>query len=1374
VTASNRVAGGSEVASRTRIAPRLILTVVVTALSAAAPVTAQQDAISQSAKTQIDALVAAKASRTPAQQKINSRLLFALKMARGEPIAAGIRRLNINLPDVNARGAVVDLRVEVSQALLDQLARLGAEVIEVNSMYRHVRIRVTLNELETIAALPQVSSIQPKQEALIQRGPVVTASLQQPLDSPPITNVGSRMSEGDWKHRANIARSTYGVDGTGVKIGVLSDGVSSLSSSQSLGDLGPVTVLAGQTGTGDEGTAMLEIIHDIAPGAQLYFATAFTSMASFAQNIRNLRAAGCDIIVDDVGYSVETPFQDGQITTSATNGGIVIQAVKDVTADGALYFSSAGNSGNKNDGTSGTWEGDFVDGGAASGPLAGAGRVHNFGGQTYDVVTAASGNPITLFWSDPLGASSNDYDIYRLDSTGTVVVDASDSVQSGTQDPFEIMGQGFANDRIVIVKFAGSARFLHLDTNRGRLSISTQGETHGHNATSAANSFGVAATSAQINGLNPFNSSHAVEAFSSDGPRRIFFQGNGAAITPGNLLASGGQLLQKPDLTAADGVSVTGVGGFSSPFFGTSAAAPHAAAIAALIKSRNTGLTASQIRSALLSGAIDIESAGVDRDSGSGIIMADTALAATPPPAVITAVSATPNSGAGLSQSFALAYSDTVGASDLQQTWVWFNATFASSSANSCMIYYTRATNTLNLLNDAGSAWQSAALGAATTVQNTQCAVNVGSSSASLSGNSLTLTLAMTFKGPFAGAKNIYMYADNLFGASSGWQDRGDWTVAAPAIVTADAATPNAGMGTTQTFALAYSDSAGATDVSQLWVWINATFAPSAANSCMLYYVRATNTLNLLNDAGVSWESMVLGGGGTLQNSQCAIALGGTMATPTGNTLTLTLAVTFKPAFAGAKNIYMYAQNATGASSGWQDRGDWTVPAAPTPIVTADSSTPGTGTGATQTFAMAYSDSAGATDLSQLWVWINATFAPSAANSCMLYYVRATNTLNLLDDAGASWQSAVLGGGGTLQNSQCSVALGSSMATPTGNTLTLTLAVTFKPAFAGAKNIYMYAQNATGASSGWQDRGDWTVPAGPTAIVTADSSTPGTGTGGTQTFAMAYSDSAGAADLSQLWVWINATFAPSAANSCMLYYVRATNTLNLLNDAGVSWESMVLGGGGTLQNRQCAIALGGSTATPTANTLTLSLALTFKTAFAGAKNLYMYAQNDTGASSGWQDRGDWTVPSTVSTVTADSVTPNAGSGSTQTFALLFSDTAGGVNLTQAWVWFNATFASSAANSCMAYYDKSTNEIYLINDAGTAWLPGTLGTSATLQNASCVFALGSSSISVSGNILTLTLATTFKPAFTGAKNIYMYAANAAKNSGWQTRGSWMVP
>ncbi|HEU4391287.1 MAG TPA: S8 family serine peptidase, partial [Blastocatellia bacterium] len=443
--------------------------------------------------------------------------------------------------------------------------------------------------------------------------------------------VGSANSQGDVTHKANVARSTFGFNGAGVRIGVLSDGATNLATSVALGDLpSNVTVLPGQTGTGDEGTAMLEIIHDLAPGAELFFATAFNGIASFAQNIRDLRAAGCDIIVDDVIYFAETPIQDGQTggVVSTTNGGMIQQAVNDVTAAGALYFSSAGNDGNADDGTGSAWEGDFVDGGTLA--LLPGGTVHLFfAGSQFNPITAAPMNPspANLFWSDPLGGSANDYDLFVLNASGTSVVASSTNIQTGTQDPFEqVTGLAMATgNRIVILKKAGAAnRFLHLTTNGSRLLANTSGQMRGHAC--AANAYGVAATPAVGPFPGPFNSGNVSETFTSDGPRRIFFTAGGTAITPGDLSSTGGTLRQKPDITAADGVAVTGVGGFGSPFFGTSAAAPHAGAIAALLKSANSSLTPAQIRTALTSTAIDIETPGVDRDTGAGIVMAFEAL----------------------------------------------------------------------------------------------------------------------------------------------------------------------------------------------------------------------------------------------------------------------------------------------------------------------------------------------------------------------------------------------------------------------------------------------------------------------------------------------------------------------------------------------------------------------------------------------------------------------------------------------------------------------------------------------------------------------------------------------------------------------------
>jgi hypothetical protein len=615
----------------------------------------QPSGISVNAALQMNALQQDKAARTPAQRKIDSNILYTTRMLAGQAAAPGVDSLYTGVELDENNNIVVDIVAHVTGELFHELQAAGAQVLYKNVALRSVRAIIPPQQVERIAASPDVIFISPKQGFMTRRmenrsAPAggfqrraarVRQQLQSVLNQAgvPIVGQGSVETEGDFTHRTLDARGAFGVDGSPLKIGVLSDGVSNLVESQNLGDLPPtcgtppcVTVLSGQAGSGDEGTAMMEIIHDMAPGASLYFATADNSIASFAQNIRDLRAAGCNIIVDDVFYFVETPFQDGQASSvvSTSNGGVVTQAVNDVVADGALYFSSAGNEGNEDDSTSGTYEGDFS-GVAAASPLP-SGKVHNFGGTTYDAITSPGMQVLGLWWADPLGGSSNDYDLYVLNSTGATVLAASTNIQSGTQDPVELIGSAYAvnNNRIVVFQNTGAAdRFFHLGLIRGTLAATTAGETHGHSAASGA--YTVAATPAYgafTTGYptgpypDPFNTGNVVELFSSDGPRRVFFEGDSTAITPGNFSSTGGEVLDKPDVTAADGVSVTGVGGFGSPFYGTSASAPAAAAVAALVLAADPSLTPAQVRTTLTSTAVDIMGSGFDRDSGNGIVMA--------------------------------------------------------------------------------------------------------------------------------------------------------------------------------------------------------------------------------------------------------------------------------------------------------------------------------------------------------------------------------------------------------------------------------------------------------------------------------------------------------------------------------------------------------------------------------------------------------------------------------------------------------------------------------------------------------------------------------------------------------------------------------
>ena len=665
-----------------RNVPASALLVLLFLFGADGPLLAQE-ALSPSALQQIQAILEDKKTRTPAQRRVNSNLLYEARQMRGLPIAAGVPTLQTGI-EVGARGeVVVDITATVTSSVLDMIEKVGGRVIEYFYDYRSIRAEVPLLAVESLAAHPDVQFIQPRQQAMLNRMMPPQASATQGVTTsllksvrpgfagraaavrsqlaealkgmsgakPEGTNRTAKVntSQGVVTHRADLAASIFWANGTGVKVGVLSDGVSSLAAVQASGDLPAVTVLPGQGGAAgdDEGTAMLEIVFDMAPGAQLYFATAFTSLASFATNIHSLQAAGCNVIIDDVSYFVETPFQMGQTAgvLSNTNGGLVTQAVNDVTAAGVLYFSSAANSGGKDKNTSGTWEGDFVDGGAVGPPILETGRLHDFdpgvGVTAFDALTANAGAFPVLFWSDPLAGSSNDYDLFLLNSAGSAVVSGSTDTQDGTQDPFEFIGVTplTSGQRLVIVKFSGSARFLHLDTNRGRLNFNTQGSTHGHNAPPSANAFSVAATPAAtaIGGPpnptgpfpNPFNALNTIEIFSSDGPRQFFFNADSTAITPGNFSSTGGVIRQKPDLTAADGVACAAPG--FNPFYGTSAAAPHAGAIAALVKSRNPSLTSTQISAILTSSLIDIEAPGWDRDSGGGILDAFAAVQGAAP-----------------------------------------------------------------------------------------------------------------------------------------------------------------------------------------------------------------------------------------------------------------------------------------------------------------------------------------------------------------------------------------------------------------------------------------------------------------------------------------------------------------------------------------------------------------------------------------------------------------------------------------------------------------------------------------------------------------------------------------------------------------------
>jgi hypothetical protein len=451
-------------------------------------------------------------------------------------------------------------------------------------------------------------------------------------------------SEGDNVLEADRVRGSMpaGFDGTGVKVGVLSDSFNAQGGAAAdiaSGDLpaAGVTVLQDFNGGEDEGRAMLQIVHDVAPGATLGFATADSGGDfGFAQNIRALadpNQFGAKVIVDDVTYFDEPFFQEGPIA----------QAVDDVvTNHGVSYFSSAGNfqdqayeSTNVNftaDST-GDYNNQFYDfnQGGVGGP------------NSRQEITLNNGQGIVLGlqWDQPFYTANgvkSDLGIYLLKHGTNQIVAASDQNNLASQQPLELFG--FQNNTAVtgttlfdvaIVKNSGPTpgriKYVNYGTNQyGPITFDTFG-TNSPTITPHA-----ASPNAMAVAADPFFNQRNPEPFTSKGPATFLFAPDGTRLaTP--------QVVNKPDIAAIDGVSTTfffggpGLNGHPE-FFGTSAAAPHAAAVAALVLQANPSFTPAQVYNRLETTA-DPNIGGTPGDPnlvGHGLINAYRAIFGAPVP----------------------------------------------------------------------------------------------------------------------------------------------------------------------------------------------------------------------------------------------------------------------------------------------------------------------------------------------------------------------------------------------------------------------------------------------------------------------------------------------------------------------------------------------------------------------------------------------------------------------------------------------------------------------------------------------------------------------------------------------------------------------
>jgi subtilisin family serine protease len=372
-----------------------------------------------------------------------------------------------------------------------------------------------------------------------------------------------------------------GITGKGVKVGIIDLGFRGLADRQASGDL-PADVTtadfcAGQLATGEEhGTAVAEIVHEMAPDAQLYL-ICFDSDVTLAAAEAYAKSQGIRI----ANYSVGA-YNDGRGDGTGVDGGIVA----DARANGILWVAAAGNDAQTH------WSGTYADANGNGG---------------HDWTATDEGNTIYvgndeqicgfLRW-DEWPAARSDFDLLLFDSVTGAKIAISDGDQTGSQPPVEglcVKNVSGSTQRVaweILGYRVVSAPRLDLFTVGPALEYSTAAGSILEPA-AAATAFAVGALCWSTNTL---------ELYSSQGP-----------TIDGRT---------KPDISGHDSVSGATYGPFSgscpSGFAGTSAAAPEVAGAAALVEQANPTFGPNELQAFLERSALDLAPAGKDSQTGAG------------------------------------------------------------------------------------------------------------------------------------------------------------------------------------------------------------------------------------------------------------------------------------------------------------------------------------------------------------------------------------------------------------------------------------------------------------------------------------------------------------------------------------------------------------------------------------------------------------------------------------------------------------------------------------------------------------------------------------------------------------------------------------
>lgn len=577
---------------------------------------------------------------------------------------------------------LVDVRVtNTSDATLKAIGGVIARIVTVAAEYGIVVVAISPAALPALATLPAVISVA-EELAPLSAG-ASNPSVSSVARDATVAACSPTISEGDHQLRANLARANFGVSGSGITVGILSDtfdtdfsAITRASNDIASGDLpgpgnpcghaAPVNIVKeGNLSGADEGRAMAQIVHDIAPNARLAYASAQNGLFEFANNIRGLQSAGARVIADD-WFNVKDPF---------FQSGPVANAIKDVTQAGVTYLSAAGNFNVIVNGHGvGSWESPaFRPMGCPDDvPVYSTSVCEDFdpaagSDNKYAITLPANGRMLLIMqWSEPWFGVSDDFDLYVLNQFGALAA-RSDSLNADTGQPVEYVfvqnGGSQQTFQVVIIRRAGSGtprlKFVlaNADVTNVEYPVSQGSDKVGptimaHNGAPDAISVGAV----------PYNDSSKLEPFSSAGPV-TYYWGPADSTAPAAALPSP-QVIAKPDLVATDGGANTFFGqqdGSVYRFYGSSASVVHAAGVVALMLDAFPSLTPAQVKNILKSHARTVGSAPANR-AGSGLIDANASVAAVVPAVSISdAAHAEGDSGAStLTFTVSLSKADSV------------------------------------------------------------------------------------------------------------------------------------------------------------------------------------------------------------------------------------------------------------------------------------------------------------------------------------------------------------------------------------------------------------------------------------------------------------------------------------------------------------------------------------------------------------------------------------------------------------------------------------------------------------------------------------------------------------------------------------------